>query len=82
MASVVDEWNLAEISDSPRASKGQSLLDLLYNAGQSGQLHSSLEAAFLKTVEAATTADQIVVFGSFHTVASVLKLIMAEVSFE
>lgn len=82
MVNVIDDWNLAEISDSPRASKGQSLLDLLYNAGQSGQLHSSVEAAFLETVDTARAADQVVVFGSFHTVASVLKVILAEVASE
>jgi dihydrofolate synthase/folylpolyglutamate synthase len=77
---VIDQWNIAEISDSPRATKGQSLLELLYNAGQSGSLHQSVEEAFLNAVAACSPADRIIVFGSFHTVAAVLNLILAEVS--
>ena len=79
MAAVIDEWTVAEISDSSRARKGQSLLELLYNAGLSGSLQPSVEEAFKSAVEQATEADRILVFGSFHTVAAVLNLILAEV---
>lgn len=82
ISSAIDQWNIAEISDSPRATKGQSLLELLYNAGQSGSLHQSVEEAFLNAVAECSTADRIIVFGSFHTVAAVLNLILAEVSSE
>ena len=33
------EWQIAEISDTERATKGQTLLEVLYNAGLSGTLH-------------------------------------------
>ena len=79
MAAVVDDWIIGEISDSSRARKGQSLLELLYNAGHRGQLQPSVEQAFELAMENATPADRILVFGSFHTVAAVLKIILAEV---
>lgn len=82
MAAVIDDWRVAQISDSSRAHKGQSLLELLYNAGQTGRLDTSVETAFIAAVNSATAADRIVVFGSFHTVAAVLNLILAGVSSE
>ena len=85
MSLVISHWHIAEISQISRASKGQYLLDLLYNADQSGDLHRSIEEAFLQAVDAVsvdTEAQRIVVFGSFHTVALVLNLILAEVGIE
>ena len=85
MSPVISHWHIAEISQNSRASKGQYLLDLLYNADQSGDLHRSIEEAFLQAVDAVsvdTEAQRIVVFGSFHTVALVLNLILAEVGIE
>ncbi|MDB2554305.1 bifunctional folylpolyglutamate synthase/dihydrofolate synthase [Porticoccaceae bacterium] len=79
MVDPVDDWILGEISDSSRARKGQSLLDLLYNAGQTGRLQPSVEQAFELAVDNAAATDRILVFGSFHTVAAVLKIILAEV---
>jgi len=82
MGNVVDDWFIAQISDSTRASKGHSLLEVVYNAGQSGQLLESIEQALDSALEQATAEDRIVVFGSFHTVAAVLNIILAEVSSE
>jgi dihydrofolate synthase/folylpolyglutamate synthase len=85
MSLVISHWHIAEISQSSRASKGQYLLDLLYNADQSGDLHRSIEEAFLQAVDAVsvdTETQRIVVFGSFHMVALVLNLILAEVGVE
>jgi dihydrofolate synthase/folylpolyglutamate synthase len=85
MSLVISHWHIAEISQSSRASKGQYLLDLLYNADQSGDLHRSIEEAFLQAVDAVsvdTETQRIVVFGSFHMVALVLNLILAEVGIE
>jgi dihydrofolate synthase/folylpolyglutamate synthase len=85
MSLVISHWHIAEISQISRASKGQYLLDLLYNADLSGDLHRSIEEAFLQAVDAVsvdTEAQRIVVFGSFHTVALVLNLILAEVGIE
>ncbi len=82
MGNVVDDWFIAKISDSPRASEGQTLLEVLYNAGQSGQLLESIGQALDGALEQATAVDRVVVFGSFHTVAAALNIILAEVSSE
>ncbi len=41
LADIFDDWQIAEISDTERATKGQTLIEVLYNAGLSGTLHSS-----------------------------------------
>jgi dihydrofolate synthase/folylpolyglutamate synthase len=82
LTETVDDWFIAEISDSSRALSGQTLLELLYNTGQSAQLLESVVQAFFAAVAEATVADRVVVFGSFHTVSAVLEVILAEVSSE
>lgn len=82
LSETVDDWFVAEISDSPRALSGQMLLELLYNTDQAAQLCDSVAQAFSAAVAEATEADRIVVFGSFHTVSSVLQVILAEVPSE
>ena len=82
LSKTVDDWFVAEISDSPRALSGQMLLELLYNSAQPAQLYDSVAQAFFAAVAEATEADRIVVFGSFHTVSVVLQVILAEVSSE
>jgi dihydrofolate synthase / folylpolyglutamate synthase len=82
LADIFDEWHIAEISDTERATKGQSLIEVLYNAGLSGTLYETLEEAFLNALEQAAaeatdsvkTDDTVVVFGSFYSVSAVLKL--------
>lgn len=82
MGNVVDDWFIAQISGTPRASEGQTLLEVLYNDGRRGQLLKSIGQALDSALEQATADDRIVVFGSFHTVAAVLNIILAEVSSE
>jgi len=82
MGNVVDDWFIAQISDTPRASEGQTLLEVLYNEGRTGQLLESIGQALDSALEQATADDRILVFGSFHTVAAVLNIILAEVSSE
>ena len=82
LSETVDDWFIAEISDSSRALSGQILLELLYNSAQTAQLYDSVAQAFFAAVAEATEADRIVVFGSFHTVSSVLQVILAEVPSE
>jgi len=82
LSKTVDDWFVAEISDSPRALSGQMLLELLYNTDQAAQLCDSVAQAFFAAVAEATEADRIVVFGSFHTVSAVLQVILAEVPSE
>ena len=74
LADVFDDWQIAEISDNERATKGQTLLEVLYNAGLSSSLHETLEEAFLNALNQAATDDVVVVFGSFYSVSAVLKL--------
>lgn len=78
LADIFDDWQIAEISDTERATKGQTLIEVLYNAGLSGTLHKAvdggLEKAFLNALEQADSDDTLVVFGSFYTVSTVLAL--------
>ncbi|MDE0746496.1 MAG: bifunctional folylpolyglutamate synthase/dihydrofolate synthase [Porticoccaceae bacterium] len=79
VADRLDELLVAEISDNPRASTAQSMLDMVYTTGLEACRCDSIEDAFLKAIKVASADDQIVVFGSFHTVSSVLKVISEEV---
>ena len=74
LAALIDHWQIAEISGTDRATGGQTLLEVLYNAGLSGSLNSSIEEAFLNAHSRATAEDTIIVFGSFFSVAAVLEL--------
>lgn len=78
LADIFDNWHIAEISDTERATKSQTLIEVLYNAGLSGTLHEAgdggLEKAFLTALEQAGSDDTLVVFGSFYTVSTVLML--------
>jgi dihydrofolate synthase/folylpolyglutamate synthase len=74
LSEIIDQWRIAEISDTDRATKGQTLLEVLYNAGLSGTLHETLEEAFITAHYEATADDTVVVFGSFYSVSAVLYL--------
>ena len=78
LSGVFAEWRVAEISASDRATKAQTVHEVLYNAGLSSSLFESVEEAFKSALkEAAKEAskdDVIVVFGSFHTVSAVLNM--------
>ena len=80
--SQIDYWFIAELAGISRAAKGQSLLKLLYNAGGEGMLCESVETAFKSAVSKAEKTDNVLVFGSFHTVAKVLEFISMEVESE
>ncbi len=82
LSDIVDVWNIAELTGISRATKGQSLLKLLYNAGLEGKLSNSIAEAFATAVAQADDGDRVVVFGSFYTVASVLQIISEENSIE
>ena len=82
LSPVIAEWKLAQLQSVARAAEGQSLLKLLYNRGLHGTLYSSVKDAFQAALSEASSDDKIVVFGSFHTVAIVLAIILTEVSSE
>tara|TARA_B110000967_G_scaffold360_1_gene372 strand:- start:8592 stop:9893 length:1302 start_codon:yes stop_codon:yes gene_type:complete len=74
LSEIFADWRIAEISASERATKAQTLHEVLYNAGLSSRLFESVEEAFQSALKAATKDDVIVVFGSFHTVSAVLNM--------
>jgi dihydrofolate synthase/folylpolyglutamate synthase len=80
--SQIDYWFIAELAGISRAAKGQSLLKLLYNAGGEGMLCESVETAFKAAVSNAGKTDNVLVFGSFHTVAKVFEFMSMEVESE
>ena len=82
LSPAIDDWKLAQLESVARAAKGQNLLKLLYNRGLKGALYSSVKEAFQAALSQADNDDKIVVFGSFHTVAAVLEIILTEVSSE
>lgn len=74
LSEIFGDWRIAEISANERATKAQTLQEVLYNTGLSSRLFESLEEAFQSALKAATKDDVIVVFGSFHTVSAVLNM--------
>jgi dihydrofolate synthase/folylpolyglutamate synthase len=74
----IDEWFIAEISDNPRAANGQQLLEMVYTSDGKGVCYASIQEAFLQAIARATSDDKVVVFGSFHTVSTVLAFIERE----
>lgn len=74
LAGIFSDWQIAEISDTERATKGQTLIEVLYNADLSCRLHETLEEAFLNAHNQANADDTVVVFGSFYSVSAVLQL--------
>lgn len=82
LRNVIDRWNIAELTAVSRATKGHSMLKLLYNADLQGELADSIASAFTTAISQVEDGDIVVVFGSFYTVASVLELISKENSIE
>ena len=78
LSGVFAQWYVGEISDSERATKAQTMHEVLYNAGLSSSLFESVEDAFnsalAEVAKEASKDDVIVVFGSFHTVSAVLNM--------
>jgi dihydrofolate synthase/folylpolyglutamate synthase len=74
LSTIFAEWRVAEISASDRATKAQTLHEVLYNAGLKSSLFESVEEAFKNALTEVDKDDVIVVFGSFHTVSAVLNM--------
>lgn len=73
---VVDEWYLASLTGS-RAMTAEQLAQQFSSTIDVADTHQfdSVELAYQQAKNESTTDDQIIVFGSFHTVEVVLKLI-------
>ena len=74
----VDVWLLGKISGNHRAMETQRLLEVVYNTGAEAVCFESVELAFKRAVQLTSPGDQVVVFGSFHTVSAVLTIISKE----
>jgi dihydrofolate synthase/folylpolyglutamate synthase len=78
LSEIFAQWYVGEISDSERATKAQTMHEVLYNADLSSSLFESVEEAFnsalAEVAKEASKDDVIVVFGSFHTVSAVLSM--------
>jgi len=70
----VDCWRVAEIAH-PRGAAAETLERALRHAGIRGEIHrdGGIAAAWRATCDAANEDDRILAFGSFHTVAAVLR---------
>ena len=77
LSSAVDRWYTAEINTSGRAANVHELLQVLYDRSLSGSGYESITTAFFAAIADATEGDNVVVLGSFHTVACVLNIILA-----
>lgn len=75
MAEVVDVWHAASLSHERGAASPQ-LADCLSAAGIRNPVrqYAGPEQAYLHALQAALPGDRVIVFGSFYTVAAVLKL--------
>ena len=77
LSSAVDRWYVAEINTSGRAADAHELLQVMYNRNLSGRSYESISAAFFAAIADAAEGDNVVILGSFHTVACVLNIILA-----
>ncbi len=78
LAGKVDVWLPATL-DVPRGARAEALADLIAGGGLGGSVapQTSPEAAFAAASKQAGENDRILVFGSFHTVAAVLRALKA-----
>ena len=75
----VKSWRIAQIRNSSRAMSEQDMLEVLYNKGLNGLPFETIESAFLDAIRMSCKDDIVLVIGSFHTVADVLRIIQNEV---
>jgi dihydrofolate synthase/folylpolyglutamate synthase len=79
VARYFDAWFLGDQPDNPRAAPAQRLAGLLRERGASDiSISDSLGEACRRAGDAMREGDQLVVFGSFYTVAAVLPLLDRE----
>jgi dihydrofolate synthase/folylpolyglutamate synthase len=78
MGTSVDEWLIGQINDNQRALDARSLLKVVYTAEHKGRSYQSVENAFQQAIIEASSLDQVIVFGSFHTVSAVLTVMSKE----
>ena len=74
LMTLISSWRIAQIRNSSRAMLRQDMLGVLYNKGLKGLAFESIESAFLDAIHTACEGDTVLVIGSFHTVADVLRV--------
>ena len=74
LMTLISSWRIAQIRNSSRAMLKQDMLGVLYNKGLKGLAFDSIESAFLDAIRTACEGDTVLVIGSFHTVADVLRV--------
>lgn len=77
VAPRIDAWYLADLSETPRGTSAAELQVKLEEAGviSSVSLYPDPITAYGAAMDAATTQDRVVIFGSFHTVGAILRLL-------
>jgi len=80
MAGLVGEWHLAGLEDAgPRGGDAAALVERLHGtAAAAGTAHRNVAEALAAARAAAQPGDRIVVFGSFHTAASAMRVLAGE----
>ncbi len=76
MRDVIDVWHVAGL-DVPRGLSAAQLAERLQAAGMTAAVHvyPSVTAAYQQAVASARLSGRVVVFGSFYTVAAILKTV-------
>lgn len=74
-----DRWCVANLTESDRGATSERLAQHLADLGRSAERYSSVIDAFAAVFSTSCAEDAILVFGSFHTVASVKRYLMESV---
>lgn len=75
LGTAVDYWYVCGLPDNPRAARAGDLLTALQDLGLAGQSCDTVKHGFAQALASAEEGDQILVAGSFFTVAEVLAVI-------
>lgn len=75
LAPVVDQWFVCGLPENPRAASAEDLLSYVQTLGQPGHSCDTVAEGFAEAVASAEEGDQILVAGSFFTVAAVLSIV-------
>ncbi|MCW8193260.1 bifunctional tetrahydrofolate synthase/dihydrofolate synthase [Proteobacteria bacterium 005FR1] len=78
LSRVVDDWFVCGLPGIPRAAGSEELLAAVAALGQRGERWDTVEQALAAAVDSTQEGDQILVAGSFYTVAAVLALLESE----
>lgn len=72
---VVDDWFVSGLPEIPRAATAEDLMAAVQALGQRGESWDTVEQALTAAIASAGEGDQILIAGSFYTVAAVLAVV-------